>query len=202
MQYGDVKTQFMALLNRRDITPTLVNTFMGFGVQRIQRELRLPSMEKLVEVIMNGGSSFMVPGDLLEFISVHTNDAVGPSRLIRTDLPTILVKSKEMGIPHYYHREGPVVYVGPYPEDGSSIFVHYYADAGELNQDEDSNWITTIAPTLLIYAALSYAADYYLDDRKQLFEASYMQIAMQLMEQAQQDEVANASIRPAHYMDW
>ena len=71
-------------------------------------------------------------------------------------------------------------------------------NAGTLSADTDTNWITQVAPTLLVYAALSYAADYFLDDRKQMFEASYVQIAEQMQLMALQDELQNASISPAY----
>jgi hypothetical protein len=71
-------------------------------------------------------------------------------------------------------------------------------NADALSADTDTNWVTEIAPTLLIYAALSYSCDYYLDDRKQLFEASYQQIADQIQQMALQDELQNASISAAY----
>jgi hypothetical protein len=195
--YVDVKNQFIALLNRRDITPSLVNTFMGFGLQRIQREVRIPSMEKVATLLTDGGPQLAVPGDLLEFISVHTNDETNNDRLIRTDLQTILRLSKTAGIPKFYHREGAYLYIGPCPVEGTAVFVSYYSDATALSADTDTNWVTEIAPVLLIYGALSYAADYYLDDRKALFEQTYTNMKQSLTDMAQQDELENASITPA-----
>lgn len=198
MSYLDVKTQFLGLLNRRDITPTLVTTFLNYGVQRIQRELRVPAMEKIVEIETDGTSKLPVPGDLLQVISIHTNDSVNRTKLARCDLQTILDYAAIAGSPRVYYREGAYLNIGPVPASGTSVFIHYYADASSLSADSDTNWLTEVAPTLLIYAALSYAADYFLDDRKQLFEASYMQIAEQLVTMAIQDEVENASISPAY----
>lgn len=198
MAYVDVKNQFLGLLNRRDITPSLTDTFMGFGVQRIQRELRLPAMEKTIALLTDGTAQFPVPGDFLEAISLYTNDNVNRQRLVRCDLQTILDYGKIPGTPKFYHREDASFTVGPYPPANTSIYIHYHANASTLVADTDSNWITDIAPTLLIYAALSYSSDYYLDDRKQLFEASYLQIAEQLQNMAIQDETANASVASAY----
>ena len=198
MSYLDVKNQFLGLLNRRDITPTLVNTFMGFGVQRIQRELRIPAMEKLISMSTDGTSALQVPGDLLEIIAMYTDDSANTQKLIKTDLQTILDFGKVPGSPRYYYREGAFFTIGPYPPAGTSVYLNYYVNAAALSDDTDTNWITEIAPTLLIYAALSYAADYFLDDRKQLFEASYVQIAEQMQLMALQDELQNASISPAY----
>ena len=198
MSYLDVKNQFLGLLNRRDITPSLVNTFMQFGIQRIQRELRVPAMEKIVAIQTDGTSQIPIPGDLLEVIAIHTNDTANRQKLIRTDLQTILDFAAISGSPRYYYREGFSFSIGPYPPADTTIFISYYADASNLSADSDSNWVTEVSPALLIYAALSYACDYYLDDRKQLFEASYIQIAEQLQNMALQDELENASISPAY----
>lgn len=198
MAYVDVKNQFLGLLNRRDITPSLVNTFMGFGIQRIQREIRVPAMEKTVELTTDGTSRLAVPGDFLQVISIHTNDNTSRSKLVRADLQSILSLASVTGAPRIYHREGAYFHIGPVPPSGSKVYINYYADASSLSADSDTNWLTEVAPALLIYAALSYAADYFLDDRKQMFEASYMQIAEQLVSMSMQDEVENASISPAY----
>lgn len=198
MAYVDVKNQFLGLLNRRDITPTLTDTFMGFGIQRIQRELRVPAMEKIATVLADGSPQIPVPGDLLEVISIHTNDQANHNKLVRCDLQTILDYSRIAGVPKFYYREATSFNLGPYPPSGTAIWINYFADASNLSADTDTNWITEVAPTLLIYAALSYSADYYLDDRKQMFEASYIQIAEQLQQMALQDELENASISHAY----
>ena len=194
MAFVDVKNQFLGLLNRRDITPSLTNTFMQFGIQRIQRELRVPAMEKLADFVTDGSASVAVPGDYLEMISIYTTDTTSHKRLVRTDAQTILDYSQIPGNPHYYSRIGGSFVIGPVPPSGTNIFIYYYADASALVADSDTNWLTEIAPTLLIYAALSYSADYYLDNRKQMFEASYQQVADQLQNMALQDELENASV--------
>jgi hypothetical protein len=197
VNYGEVKTQFTALLNRRDITPSLIETFMSLSIQRIQREVRIPPMETVVALETDGTALLSVPGDLLQFISVHTNNTTYADKLTRTDLQTILKWSKISGIPRYYHREAGNLYIGPYPEEGTLVYVHYYQDASALGADSDSNWLTIVAPALLIYGALSYAADYFLDDRKMLFENTFIATKESLDEMAKRDEVENASISPA-----
>lgn len=201
MSYGTVKSQFMGILNRRDITPSLVDTFMGFAIQRIHRELRVPPMEKLVALTTDGSSSLSVPSDLHEIISLHTNDNVNRDKLVRTDAETILTASREPGIPRFYHREVDKFYIGPVPPTGTTVYLNYFSDSSSLVADSDTNWLTEEAPVLLIYAALSFAADYFLDDRKMLFEQTYEQTRISLDNEAKQDEGVNASIRPVSYMD-
>lgn len=198
MSYGDVKTQFLGLLNRRDITPSLVTTFMQFGIQRIQRELRVPAMEQRGYYTTDGTPNLTMPNDLLEVIAVYTNDETNRQKLVRTDLQTILDYAAVPGSPRFYYRQAEVLHIGPCPPSGTTVWITYYADASNLSADSDTNWLTETSPALLIYAALSYAADYFLDDRKPMFEQSYIQIADQLTFMAQQDEVQNASVSPAY----
>lgn len=198
MSYLDVKTQFLGLLNRRDITPTLLTTFLQYGIQRIQRELRVPAMETIGSYVTDGSAVVLVPANLLEVIAIYTNDQTNRQKLIRTDLQSIIDYSNVPGSPKFYFREGNKFILGPCPPTGTTVWIDYYSDASSLSADTDTNWLTDVAPTLLIYAALSYAADYFLDDRKQLFEASYMQIAEQLTFMAQQDELQNASVSTAY----
>ena len=40
--------------------------------------------------------------------------------------------------------------------------------------NSDTNALTVTAPDLLIYAALTYAADYYLDERAGIFEQKFL----------------------------
>lgn len=198
MAYIDVKNQFLGLLNRRDITPSLVDTFMKFGIQRIHTELRVPAMEKVVQLTTDGTASLVVPGDLLEFISVHTNDNTNHDKLTRTDLSTILQLSRVPGIPKVYHREAGILYIGPYPPTGTAVYINYFSDSSSLAADTDYNWLTEVTPALLIYAALSYACDYFLDDRKVAFESTYAQTRDNLQLMALQDEVSNASVAPTY----
>lgn len=198
MAYLDVKNQFLGLLNRRDITPSLVTTFMTYGIQRIQREIRCREMEKLTSVTTDGTSQINAPTDLLEVISINTNDTVNVHKLVRCDLQTILNYSKYPGQPRFYYLQDGKFSLGPYPPNGTTVWINYYANATTLSADTDTNWLTEKAPALLIYAALSYACDYFLDDRKQMFESSYAQIGEQLMLQSTQDDLANASVSPAY----
>ena len=197
MQLSDLKSQFSALLNRRDLTSSLTTTFYQMGVQRIQRELRLPAMESLQPLTTDGTDTLVIPGDYLEAISLFMNDGTNNRRLTRCDLNTITQKRMLLAAyPTHFHRIGANLIIGPVPAAGTVLYLNYYQDASLLSADTDTNWLTDAAPDLLIYAMLSYAADYYADDRKQLWEQTYLQIANDLADMAVQDELVGAAIGP------
>ena len=194
MQYSDLKTNFQSILNRRDITPSQTNLFMQMAIQRIQRNLRVPAMEVTATFSTDGTGNIPVPGDMLEIISIYTNDAINQNKLERVDLQTAILTSNQIGVPTFYHRNGGNFLIGPVPVAGTTVYINYYQDAGSLVADTDHNWITDAAPDLLMYGALTRSADFFLDDRKQMFEQTYTQIEDDLRQMALQDELINASM--------
>jgi len=58
MQLSDITTQVTGLMNRRDFTAStsLQTTFINQGIMRLQRELRVPAMEKSINVTFGIGT--------------------------------------------------------------------------------------------------------------------------------------------------
>ena len=66
MNYGDLKSHFNDLLNRSDITPALTTRFIDQGIARIQRQLRTPMSERVLNItITSQTSSLTLPSDFL-----------------------------------------------------------------------------------------------------------------------------------------
>jgi hypothetical protein len=202
MAYSDVKTQFTGILNRRDITPSLITTFMNMAIQRIQRNLRVPSMEKYVTVTMDGINPLLVPGDLLELISITAIDSSEAHKLQSTSFEETAQNSLTGGVPMLFYRTGGTYLLGPTPLAGQVLYLHYYADAQALSADTDTNWITEVAPDMLIYGALSYAADYYLDARRDSFEERFVGIMNDLQTMANSELLTGgAAIDPGYDLE-
>lgn len=198
MNKGDLRTHFKALLNRSDITDTLADTFIDQGINRIQRTLRVPSMERQYTYTISASTSFvMVPTDFLEAISLYYDN----HQLTRLPLAEFLTnkRSGQAGNPHFFTREGGKFLIDPTPESGSLI-LNYYSDFVEMTQDSDENSLAVFGSDLITYAALTYAADYYLDDRAPLFEQKYTVFLTEIQEQANDAETSGTlqSIRPAY----
>ena len=75
MNKGELRVHFKDLLNRSDLTDTLADTFVDQSITRIQRQLRIPSMEKTFNYsITSSTTSLTVPADFLEVVDFyHTN---------------------------------------------------------------------------------------------------------------------------------
>jgi hypothetical protein len=78
----------------------------------------------------------------------------------------------------------------------------YYADYSALENDAAENSLTASAGDAVIYGALSYAADYYLDDRRGPFEERFLSILNELQLQADDDELINAAVAPSQSFDY
>ena len=65
--------------------------------------------------------------------------------------------------------------------------------------------MTLVASSLIIYAALTFASDFYLDERAELFEAKYNQLLLEHQEMANDQEMNGGSqvIQPSYsYSDY
>ena len=59
-----------------------------------------------------------------------------------------------------------------------------------MTDDTSTNVITNIASDLLTYTALSYASDYFLDERGPLFDTKSGQFLLELQDQANSAETS------------
>lgn len=185
MNKSAIRAQFKALLNRNDCTNALADTFIDQATGRIQRTLRIPTMERAVEVTFDDAlpDSFILPADFLEFIDLYREDATGGAKLRHVPRSTFLRMPKVGGEPCVYLRTGASVQVKPTPAPGTTLSLIYYGELTDLIAETDSNEISDIAPELLIYAALSLAADYFVDERRDAFEAVFTRTYQELEEQ-------------------
>jgi len=198
MNYGDIKTHFEALLNRSDITPTLTTNFIDQGIARIQRQLRTPLNENIVTyTITTQTPSVTVPNDFLEIISLY----FGASELNRIPVAKFrpLANNPVTGNPTVFNRQQQDLQLWPQPTSGT-LTLYYYGEFAPMTLNSDENALAAVASDLIIYAALTYAADYYLDERGQLFEDKYNQFLAELQQQGDDQELngGTQSIQPAY----
>jgi hypothetical protein len=210
MKLSDLTAQFQGLMNRGDMrnNAALATTFINQAILRLQRELRVPFMEKtILYTIPSDGSwngKISIPADLLELIDIMVDsdsDGVCDYPLQKAGLKETMTLS-EPGyagpFPRVYSRKGGSWILGPAPALGAFVEISYFAEFAPLVNPTDENTCSKVAWDAIIYGALSAAADYYIDDRAQAFEARYKQITAMLQEQADADELtADAAVRPA-----
>jgi hypothetical protein len=198
MNYGDIKSHFDSLLNRGDITATLTTTFIDQGISRIQRQLRTPLNENVSTYSISGQTgSFTLPNDFLEIISLYYDDQ--ELQRIPMSKYRAVATSPVAGSPTTFVRQQSTLNVHPQPTSGNLV-LYYYGEFPAMTANSDENALAAVAPDLIIYAALTYASDYYLDERAALFETKYNQFLSEIQEQANDQEMNGGiqSIQPTY----
>ena len=115
MNLGSIRTHFKALLNRSDVTDALADTFIDQGITRIQRSLRVPSMEKKHTYNFSSEVSYVaLPSDFLEAIDVYY-DHTALKRVPMTEMAA-RKDGNETGTPSYFAREQGTLLL--YPHEG------------------------------------------------------------------------------------
>lgn len=195
MNYGQIRTQFKNILNRSDCTDALADTFISQGLARSQRVLRIPANEKSSVTTVTGGfTALTVPNDLIEVISI---DCDGDVVMFLPSKRWLELDQDASGIPQYWTRIGSDIKFKPLPTAGKVLNLYYYGDFAAFTNDSTETALSNIAPDLIVYGGLIYAADYFLDERKDLFEQRYMMAAQELQEQASTVE-GGGQINPAY----
>jgi hypothetical protein len=209
MTLGEMKAQFIALMNRNELKGTspaataLVTIFMDNAILRIQRELRAPLMEKSILYTIPStfvaGAGLAIPSDFLELIGIFVGPDLG-YEIQREQLTKVRGLMRADGFhPLKFSRLGGNWLLGPAPKPGDQILFTYYASFPDFADDTDSNILSTSAWDLPIYGALSAACDYWNDPRFDRFEARYNQIALALQNMADGDELtADAAVTPVY----
>jgi len=198
MNYGDLKSHFNDLLNRSDITTALTTRFIDQGIARIERQLRTPMNEKLKTYTITANTSqITLPNDFLEIISLYYDQY--ELQRIPMGRYRLLNKNTFEGSPTKFTRQQADLLLYPTPTSGS-IILYYYGSFDSMSADSDENILAQVAPDLIIYAALTYASDYYLDERADIFEAKFTQFMIEIQEQSNDQEINGGiqQIQPAY----
>jgi len=201
MTYSEIRTQFKAILNRRDCTDALADTFLDQALLRCTRELRITSQETSDSLtVADPYVGFPVPSDLKQIIAMTVENTSGrQKKIIHYPLARFLeLDNNATGEPEVYTRIGDYFQFRPTPAVDTVLTLYYYGELESFTGDSDDTPLSLIAPDLLIYAALSYASDYFMDDRGQAFEGRYGQIRQAVQDEAYDLEAHDAAIRSPH----
>lgn len=204
MNKGQIRAHFKALLNRSDCADALADTFIDQAISRIQRNIRIPPMERQQAYTINSAApqeSIILPADFLEIIDIYFDN----TSLSRVPMRTILemTKGNDVGSPEFFAREQGSLVLYPRPTVGT-LYLNYYGQFSDLVADTDTNDLTSIASDAVTYGALAYAADYFIDERGGLFEQKLNTFLSELQQQANDAETSGTvqAIRPStNYQD-
>ena len=185
MAYSDVLSDFTTILNRDDCSPSQAATFLQQAQRRIQREVKLPSMERQRLIVAQGPLEyFTVPPDLLQIIDVYADSLFGQARALeRMSFRELCTIPKVFGPQAYARLENTIQVRGVVPQ-GGGVELLYYGAVGSLVNPTDDNEITSSCPDLLVYGALSFAGDNFEHPSAIAWEQRYQAILTQVQNDA------------------
>lgn len=206
MNLAQLRTDLLAILNRNDCTTDLANRFINLAQSRIERTLRVPGQEQITIATGNDSSvtptnSLVLPQDFLSLKHMYS----GSTLMENKDIGHFLgIPQALAGDPKYYCRVGAAYLVKPTVPQGSQVVMVYYATQPVLTNDTDSNFFTGAAADLLLYGALSYACDYFVDDRTAAYESRFAQLYSDIEEQGRMTDMDQSAqaVSPAYNMEY
>lgn len=191
--YSELKTSVANWLARTDLD-TLIPDFISMGEERIYRDLRIRCMESALNSAISSGVIAIPSGyKAMKFAYI---DGSPTQRLSRKDpewiyqnYPNRASDSK----PNFFAREGDNFIFGPYPDSGYTVKGVYYKNLDALSTSNETNWFTTNAPSLLLYAALCGAEPFLQNDpRLALWDSLYERAKDKIQKEDNSEELSGS----------
>ena len=190
MNYGELRSYFLDILNRDDITDNQADTFIGLGLRRTERVLRTSLQKsKATQTFVEGGTTTMpLPNDYLGLVLLKVND----QPIFRAS-PNVY-NYKGPGIASEFTIEHGVINFLPQINPGDVAELTYFAEFQQTTSPSAYTKVTSIIPDVVIYAALWYAADTFTDVRKADFDASFRTLVSEVQAFSDQDDLTGAAV--------
>lgn len=175
LNYGQLRAKFKKTLKRRDCTDADADNFIDQGLSRVVRAIRTPSMERILTLTPTANGEVSIPADFVEMKHlVYGLGTTNEVKLVKKEFGEFLAMPKTAGTPAIYTRTGVQWLLRPNPGAVAGIItVIYYADPTNFTADANTDPLIDLASDAIIFAALTFAAVDYDDDRHDLFEARF-----------------------------
>lgn len=198
MTLSEFKTEFMAVLNNRLCTTTLRDLFINQGLLRIRRELRSRVIEAdETFTVADPYTGVPLPDDYEELRDLIFDGSQLPKR----DLTTVLQLALQTGRPIAYARQGDKWLLGPQPVVDDEIEILYYASADIPSTDGASNSFLNTHNDLLLFAALSFAGEHFVDRRLERWEGRFQSTMQAINDKAVLEGTDDGQVKSAYNMD-
>lgn len=194
---AEVRTKFKDLLNNTLCTDALADHFIDLAVKRASRQLKIKDVEVISQTTIDGTypGYISVPLGYKGIIEFRANDGTTEYRLTRKSSDESYAYAAFAGKPpKVYHREGDKFYIHPSPRDGDVITLHYWSALTVPATDGDEEDAYTEVYDLVIYGALIYAGDHFVDDRKASWQQTAQELLVEIDEAARIDDTGGQSI--------
>lgn len=181
MNYGELRAHFLDVLNRSDCTNEQADTFITMGLRRAERLLRTPIQKTTLEKTVDGTwpGYEPIPGDYLGIYSIAIDGT-----------PVLRIDQTQKGLMNGWFIEGGELFFSPDLKEGQTLKMVYYNEFSKGPSDSAVTDYSAIFPDITTYAALVFACDTFLDERKPSFEATLKELLQETQMFADMDEMA------------
>lgn len=162
--YNRVKeavVKFLRLL-KAESAMSMAEEFIQLAEARIYRNLRVPALEKVVDLTTDATGGFVtLPSNYLEPKALVLLDGDDSAPLeIRPFEEVMSCPPNENGDPRFYCRVDNMFFFRPVPDEVKNLRLHYYMQLANLSEDNPTNYVSENAPDVLIFGALQEATPY------------------------------------------
>ena len=164
MNYGELRSQFLSLLNRDDCSDELADTFIMLGLRRIDRRLRTPLQLTTYE--------FTVPADWDGKFTIPSN-YLGLFAVSLRGYPLSRISPSQQDQYEGFWIQGASLCFGVPTQAGDVISLEYYYELPLPASDASVTGYSLVLSDVVMYAALVFAADHFIDSRKADYDATF-----------------------------
>jgi hypothetical protein len=161
--YANLTTAVASWLHRDDLTANIPD-FITMAQIRLSRDLRIaPLIASTTLTISPSANTGVLPADFVELINVQ----ISPTGAELHYVPLDTIDRATAGtVPWVYTLRGSSIIVGPAWSAGGTLAITYIQKLADITDANQTNWLITNAPDLLLYASLLEASPYLMDDQR------------------------------------
>jgi len=180
--FNDLIQSFQSRLDRSDCSDQLAAYFLGDAIQRAQRDLRLPSMERSRLILAQGPMSYVsIPSDLLEVIDIYASRAPQcPAKALERCAFRQISQFSTFVDPVAYARLNTTFQIRGAVPAGGSVEIIYYGRVSDFTGPTSTNELSLACPDVLVYGALKFAGDWCAHPSTDAWDATYQTLVQQV----------------------
>lgn len=164
--YSSLKTAIADWLDRDDVD-TVADTWIDMCEAAIARRMRVRDMESALSVTLSLGVA-TIPTDYLEAKYLYIDGS--PSQPLEMKSSEWILREypqrSSQGKPCFIATSGTDFIFGPFPDSDYTLAGVYYARPTALSTSNETNFLTTNHPDLLLYGSLMHSAPYIGEDAR------------------------------------
>lgn len=162
---GEIRDAIKEYSQRKNIPVATMNTFIELALSKCNRMLRIPPLEAYTSPVVSTDGYFSIPDDYLEVKELSLDIAGNRTILERKSINEVnYMYSRVGGDPCIFGRIGNQFRIAPWGLEDTTVGLYYFNVIPKMVDDNQSNWITTYAPELLLYGGLAELSKYVRDD--------------------------------------